>query len=110
MVTLICFDDGRCEFHNPDGGGSAVLLTGPWGQEVDMDNKTFKISALTARDGELVALGTFEERFLVLPITEEEAREIRPHLEGDETYAWQVEEDRVIREGEVMVAQEAQPA
>jgi hypothetical protein len=73
----------------------------------------FVTAGLAEKDGQWFALGTYDGRFMQLPITEEEAKDIQPHLNGDRTYSISVEQDRVVREGELIVtapAGAAQPA
>jgi len=71
----------------------------------------FKVAGLAEKDGTWFAFGTYEGRFLQLPISDIEADEIRPNLVDDRTHTWTVDEERMVREGEALiVSRQAQPA
>lgn len=66
--------------------------------------KHFIVAGLAERDGQWYAFGTYDNRFLSLTISAEEADEIRPKLDGDRTYSMPVEDERMARDAEVLIA------
>jgi hypothetical protein len=67
--------------------------------------KEFIVAGVAQRDGEWYALGTYDGRFLQLPISEDEAHDITPKLSDDRTYRWAVSETRMLDDGEMLIVQ-----
>jgi hypothetical protein len=83
-------------------GGSSRSNGGPNGRRRN-GMKKFIIAGVVEKDGDWYALGTYDGRFLQLPLSDEEAENIQPHLSNDRTYGFPVEQERVMREGEALV-------
>lgn len=108
VERLPCIHDsaGRClmwlaVYHRGSGGSAASngRPMPPGGSKV----KDFIIAGVAEKDGQWFALGTYDGRFMSLPISDEEANEAQPHLAEDKTYRLTVEEDRAVRDGELLV-------
>lgn len=66
-------------------------------------DKQFSIAGLGQQDGQWYVLGTYDGRFLQLPVSDEEREQIAPHLADGRTYGWDVDDERMEREAEVLI-------